>query len=134
MRKIDCIIVHHTATPSTATIESIRNYHVNVRGWRDIGYHYLIQRDGVIRLGRPEEIIGAHCSGHNAVSIGVAVIGNFEEAISNGEVAAQMRALECLLGDLVFRYPGACVVPHRKLAATLCPGRYLVGWLDERWQ
>lgn len=130
MREINYIVVHHTATPSYATVESIRNYHVNIRGWRDIGYHYLVQRDGVIRLGRPDHIQGAHCSGHNADSIGVALIGNFEETPLGMEVETQVNSLKMLLQDLTLRYKDARVVGHKELAATLCPGKHLAEWLD----
>ncbi len=78
MRKIKLIIIHHTATYKDTTVESIRSYHMNTRGWSDIGYHYLIDGKGRIRLGRPVWRSGAHCKWHNRTSIGVAIIGNFQ--------------------------------------------------------
>lgn len=130
MREIHDIIVHHTATPSTATVESIRRYHVGIRGWSDIGYHYLVQRDGIIRLGRPDRRVGAHCRGYNRESIGVAVIGNFEETPIGMEVEQQINALRQLLGDLLHRYPHSVVRGHKEYAATLCPGGHLAEWLE----
>jgi N-acetyl-anhydromuramyl-L-alanine amidase AmpD len=103
---------------------------VSVRGWSDIGYHYLVQRDGVIRLGRPEWRIGAHVRGHNKESIGIAVIGNFEETAIGMEVEQQIHALRQLLLDLLLRYPPSVVKGHRQYAATLCPGGHLSEWLE----
>lgn len=87
MRKINKIIVHHTATEDDGDISnvaSIRWYHINKRGWRDIGYHFLIEKIGnnyEVLVGRPLDIIGAHAYGHNTGSIGVAFIGNYSDDI-----------------------------------------------------
>ena len=45
------------------------------RGWIDIGYHWIIDQLGNIIQGRKEEVVGAHCYGHNANSIGICVLG-----------------------------------------------------------
>lgn len=78
MRDIDLIVVHHTASPQTTTFDSIRNYHIHDRGWSDIGYHYVIDPDGMLYLGRPVWRIGAHVRGKNSKSVGVSAIGNYE--------------------------------------------------------
>ena len=77
MRKIDEIIIHCTATEEGKdfTVEDVRRWHVQGNGWKDIGYHYLIYRDGSIHPGRPIDQVGAHTSGHNATSIGVCYVG-----------------------------------------------------------
>ena len=76
MRTINEIIVHCSATPEGRdyTIAQIRQWHLQ-RGFRDIGYHYVIYRDGTIHTGRPVAQAGAHCTGHNAHSIGVCYVG-----------------------------------------------------------
>lgn len=76
MRKIDSIIIHCTATPEgrDCSVDDIRRWHIE-RGWSDIGYHYVIHPDGKVDNGRPVELIGAHCKGHNSTSIGVSYIG-----------------------------------------------------------
>jgi len=80
MRDIDKLIVHCSATPNDrdVTVDEIRDWHVNGNGWDDIGYHYVIYRNGAIMSGRPVRISGAHCRGHNSDSIGVCLIGNDE--------------------------------------------------------
>jgi len=75
-RDITTIIVHHSGVDKNQTVEQIRRYHVDVRGWDDIGYHYVIYRDGSIHKGRPEAIQGAHAFGRNADSIGICLIGD----------------------------------------------------------
>ena len=63
MRPINRIIIHCTATPEgrDVTIGEVRKWHV-VRGWRDVGYHYLIRLDGTVETGRPIEQVGAHAN------------------------------------------------------------------------
>ena len=77
MRAINKLIVHCSDTPNDrdVTVEDIRDWHVNGNGWSDIGYHYVIDRDGRVHSGRPVRIAGAHCRGHNADSIGVCLVG-----------------------------------------------------------
>ena len=72
MRHINEIIIHCSATPEGRdyTVADIDRWH-KARGWRGIGYHYVIYRDGSVHAGRPVEQIGAHCTGHNANSIGI---------------------------------------------------------------
>ena len=133
MREIKRIIIHHSATSAKATVEGIRNYHVNVRGWRDIGYHYVIQANGILRLGRPDWMIGAHVKGYNRSSIGICLIGNYEDNELPKCSFVWELTLSTLLEDLLHRHPGAEVVGHIELAPTLCPGKHLTDWL-ENWR
>lgn len=128
MRQIDRIIVHHTATSRHTTVEAIRNYHVHHNGWRDIGYHYLVDNQGRLRLGRPVDLAGAHCKGHNSDSIGLAMIGNFQE---KGIGELQINGLYAALEDLCRIYPKAKILGHKELAHTLCPGRYIMEIIRE---
>ena len=81
MRNINEIIVHCSATREGQDIpvETIRDWHVNGRGWSDIGYHFYIDIKGEIHKGRDIARIGAHCSGHNRNSIGICYCGGVEE-------------------------------------------------------
>ena len=124
-RKINEIIVHCSATPEGKdySVDTIRQWHLQ-RGFSDIGYHYVIYRDGSIHTGRDESIIGAHCTGHNTNSIGVCYIGG---CVSNGKTPkdtrteAQKVSLLKLLSELKKKYPEAKVYPHYKFAAKACP-------------
>lgn len=114
----DCIVLHH-AEASRCSVEDIHRWHQS-QGWAGIGYHYLVQKDGSIWRGRPEDVMGAHCSGHNAHSLGVCAEGDYER---EEMPAAQEAAIVRLVQDLLRRYPGARILGHRELVPTLCPGR-----------
>jgi hypothetical protein len=70
-RKVDKIIVHHSASPQDTTVAQIRDWHVNGNGWSDIGYHYIILADGTLERGRNINRTGAHCKNKNKGSIGI---------------------------------------------------------------
>lgn len=79
-RDIKEIIIHCTATPEgqPRTLEQIRQEHIKVNGWNDIGYHILIGINGEVWEGRSFDKVGAHCAGHNSNSIGVCYVGGVE--------------------------------------------------------
>ena len=129
MRDINLIIVHHTATPKNTTFDSIRSYHIDVCGWSDIGYHYVIGSEGEFFLGRPVWRIGAHVRGKNGTSVGVSVIGNYESDCLSEAAIAQ---LDRTLNDLCRHFPDARILAHRDVANTLCPGERLYQWLVNR--
>lgn len=124
MRKITEIIVHCTATPAgrVHTAADIDRWH-RARGFNNIGYHYLVRLDGTIEAGRAEAVVGAHCLGHNAQSIGVCYVGGTDAAgrACDTRTAGQRAALLTLLRDLRHRYPGAQIRGHRDFAAKACP-------------
>ncbi|MEG0559997.1 MAG: N-acetylmuramoyl-L-alanine amidase [Muribaculaceae bacterium] len=125
MRKIDKIIVHCSATPEgrNVTTADIKQWHIE-RGFNDIGYHYVIYLDGSVHRGRAESIVGAHCSGQNATSIGVCYVGGVAKdgkTAKDTRTATQKAALVELLESLVVRYPNATIHGHREYAAKACP-------------
>ncbi len=127
MRTITLIVLHCSATPmgSSLSFEECRRDHRQHRGFRDIGYHYYITRDGTVHQGRPESDVGAHCRNHNRHSIGVCYEGGLDK---NGNPAdtrtkEQLRSMDLLLRNLQYRYPKALVVGHRVLnPKKACPG------------
>lgn len=124
MRKIDKIIIHCSATPEGKffTVADIDRWHRD-RGWQGIGYHYVIYLDGSTHKGRPEETIGAHCSGQNAHSIGICYIGGLDASgkAKDTRTPAQKKALHELVSDLKTRYPAATVHGHNEFANKDCP-------------
>ena len=124
-RNIKELIVHCSATPEGKdySVDTIRQWHLQ-RGFSDIGYHYVIYRDGSIHIGRDESIIGAHCTGHNANSIGVCYIGG---CASDGKTpkdtrtAQQKQSLVKLLKELKTKYPQASIHGHRDFSSKACP-------------
>lgn len=124
MRQITEIIIHCSATPigKNYTVEDIDKWH-KAKGWKGIGYHYVIYLDGSVHKGRPEEEIGAHCKGHNSNSIGVCYIGGLDEfgEPEDTRTDKQKEALIILLKALKTKYPAATIHGHREFAAKACP-------------
>lgn len=129
-RTIKEIIVHCSATPEGEdyTVSQIRQMHL-ARGFSDIGYHYVIYRDGSVHPGRSEKISGAHCTGHNTISIGVCYIGgcpsrsvkNWDKRGEDTRTKEQKSSLIKLLRELKSKYPGAKIHSHKDFAPKLCP-------------
>lgn len=126
MRRIDYIVVHSSASPEGRedTIEDIDRWH-KARGMNGVGYHYVIELDGIAFEGRPLSKQGAHVRGHNAHTIGICYIGGTdntrERKAKDTRTEAQKRTLRKLLSDLKQMFPNAKIVGHRDLAATACP-------------
>ena len=124
-RNIKELIVHCSATPEGKdfTVSDIKKWHLQ-RGFSDIGYHYVIYRDGTVHKGRDESISGAHCLGHNTISIGICYIGG---VASDGKTPkdtrtdAQKKSLIKLLKELKVKYPKATIHGHCEFAAKACP-------------
>lgn len=123
-RNITEIILHCSATPQgrDVTSKQIDQWH-RQRGFKSIGYHYVVRLDGSIETGRAETAVGAHCSGHNRCSIGVCYIGGCDANMKpmDTRTPAQRIALRNLVADLQRRYPSAAIHGHYEFAAKACP-------------
>lgn len=124
-RSINEIIVHCSATREGRdyTVADITKWHKQ-RGFNDIGYHYVIYRDGSLHNGRDVNLVGAHCTNHNAHSIGVCYIGGCKTdgtSPKDTRTEAQKAALLSLLKDLRKKYPFAKIYSHRDFANKACP-------------
>ena len=130
-RHINEIIIHCTATPEGRdyTVSDIRRWHTTPKsqggnGWSDIGYHYVIYRNGHIEPGRDVDVIGAHCDGHNTYSIGVCYVGDMSadgKTVKDTRTLQQKAALLNLLIDLRKLYPKARICGHRDFSVKKCP-------------
>lgn len=127
----DLIVVHCSATRPDQDIgaDEIRQWHTDPkpkgRGWKDIGYHYVIRRCGSLDCGRPLEDQGAHANmkGHggksyNPTSVGVCLVGGLDEhgKPTHNFTRFQMNTLRALVYTLLIHYPRAEVVGHRDLS------------------
>ena len=125
MRKINEIILHCSATAEG------KNYHASdidkwhkAKGWKGIGYHYVIDLDGTVEPGRPLNEIGAHTTGHNANSIGICYIGGCAKdgrTPKDTRTPEQKLAMYQLLYDLLNTYPKATIHGHYEYANKACP-------------
>jgi N-acetylmuramoyl-L-alanine amidase len=125
-RKIDKIIVHCSATREGQHIDvdTIRDWHVNGRGWSDIGYHYVIYLDGTVHPGRPLQRSGAHTKGQNSNSIGICYIGGVEtdgKTPKDTRTPEQKAALDNLLFVLTDIFANTTIHGHNEFAAKACP-------------
>ena len=133
-RRITELIIHCSATPEGKdyTVNDIRKWHKD-QGWSDIGYHYVIYRDGTIASGRDVDLIGAHCNkdGHNQHSIGICYVGGIEnrknvpmhlQKAKDTRTEEQRMAMLSLLMDLKKLYPNAYIYGHHDLdSGKECP-------------
>ncbi|MCT4592286.1 MAG: SpoIID/LytB domain-containing protein [Candidatus Gracilibacteria bacterium] len=142
-KRIFKVVIHHTAENNVIAkhkdpkevIRGIYYYHAKSKGWGDIGYHFIIDPYGNIYEGRAggNYVIGGHAYCNNIGTIGVSLMGNFEE----GEpTKAQIKSLGKLLPQLALIYEldltieeefhgkkMSNLVGHRDLRATACPGK-----------
>lgn len=123
-RFINEIIVHCSATPEGRdfSVEQIRACHL-ARKFNDIGYHYVIYRDGSIHAGRSEALVGAHTPGHNPNSIGICYVGGYAadgKTCKDTRTPAQKAALISLIKVLISKYPTIKrVMGHRDTSPDL---------------
>lgn len=120
MKPISLLVVHCSATPANRDIgvAEIRAMHKN-QGWRDIGYHYVIRRNGTVEKGRADTVMGAHVAGHNDGSLGICLVGGVKPDLTaeTNFTVAQYDSLKQLLLTLAAKYPKARVCGHRDLSS-----------------
>lgn len=119
-------VVHHSEGPISQSVRSIQDFHMDGRGWSDIGYNFLVDHKGRIYAGRGWLVVGAHATGHNTSGIGVCVIGRDGADITSAAMASVRE-----LYDEACRRAGRTLSKkgHGDLMATSCPGRVLRAWV-----
>ena len=125
-RPISEIIVHCTATPEGKdyTVADIRAWH-KARKWSDIGYHYVVYRDGRVMLGRPVGQIGAHVENRNSGTIGISYVGGLTrdgKQAKDTRTPQQRSSLLWLVGELARKHKGVRRISgHNQYANKACP-------------
>lgn len=133
-RNIKYIVIHCTATPSNTTIESIKKYWKEKRGWGDtVGYHYIIKADGDVIQLLDESKNSNGVYAHNSESINVAYIGGIDKAgkPKDTRTRSQENAMFDLIVALTEKYPNAKIMGHRDFpnVAKACPSFDVKTWL-----
>jgi N-acetylmuramoyl-L-alanine amidase len=140
---VEAVFIHCSATrpdwmetyPLSAKVSEIARWHKQ-RGWGSIGYHYVIDRNGEVAIGRPETTEGAHVRGHNKGSIGICLIGGHgsseNDAFEKNFTSKQAKALRELISDIGHRAEGVSVRGHNEVAAKACPGFNVKRWMDAK--
>jgi N-acetyl-anhydromuramyl-L-alanine amidase AmpD len=133
-------VLHHTAYPVTDEVKkltgkaswqaaqkharSAQHLHRHIRGWNDVGYHYLIDWEGRILEGRPLDRLGAHVERHNTGSVGIVLMGDFSR---QKPTAKQLAAAKDLLRWLSWelKLSPKHIAGHHHMKFTACPGKHL---------
>ena len=125
-RPIDHIIVHCTATKADIDLHAkdIDSWY-KAKSWRGIGYHYVIDKDGLLEIGREISVAGAHCNAPNinATSIGIVYVGGLDSEGNPADTRteAQKTTLRTLITALKSIWPRAEVSGHRDWSNKDCP-------------
>ncbi|KMT52429.1 peptidoglycan recognition protein family protein [Pseudomonas fildesensis] len=131
------LVIHCAATRPSMDIglREIRQWHVQ-QGWLDVGYHYIIRRDGTVEVGRPHDAVGSHVKGHNSESVGVCLVGGVDDNLKPQDnfTDAQWKALDLLVWEtIVPLYPGVTLTGHRDLdPGKACPSFDVAAWAYKR--
>jgi hypothetical protein len=141
MRQINEIFIHCSATQPKwmaanscqQKVEEIRRWHTD-KGWSNIGYHFIVDRQGDVCVGRPVELVGAHVKGHNKNSIGICLIGGFgsdaNDKFEDHFTDLQRKALNNLIKDLTDIHSNAKIRGHNEVSSKACPGFQVKEYLD----
>lgn len=118
------IIIHCSATkPSQkVTVKDIDAWH-KARGMKEIGYHFVVDTEGRIHVGRAITSIGAHCFGYNRSSIGICYIGglNEEGLPADTRTPKQKAALHHLVKQMMRAFSIQKVIGHNEVSDKACP-------------
>lgn len=131
-RRTEYIVIHCSDTPSTMDIgaREIRQWHIIDNNWSDIGYNFVIRRNGLREHGRAVDAVGSHVRGFNSCSVGICMVGGRG---GNNFTGLQWDELEKLVKELKLIYPKAEVVGHCELnSGKTCPSFDVQQWCKER--
>lgn len=130
------IVIHCSATPADMDIgvEKIKHWHVVENGWDDVGYHYIIKRDGTLQTGRDESMVGSHARAVNGTSLGVCLIGGSDKSgkWENNFTEEQFESLKTLITKLKIDFEIEQVIGHYQVdEKKQCPSFDVPKWLEE---
>lgn len=120
---IDAIVIHASATREGQDVRmsDIDKWHKE-RGFARCGYHYVIDLDGKVEVGRPLTMDGAHCNtkgvsgkSYNKHSVGICYVGGLDKDgnAKDTRTEAQKKAMRELIDSLMDKYPIIEVIGHR---------------------
>ena len=133
------IVVHCSATRPNMDVgaKEIRQWHLN-NGWADVGYHWIIRRNGKVEKGRAENLVGAHEPTRNKNSVGICMVGGVNQKdyriAENNFTPEQWAALEKLIKEVQVRYPKTKVMGHRDCpnVRKACPSFDAIKWAKSK--
>lgn len=117
------VTLHYSSGPTSQTPRQIQDFHMDGRGWSDVGYNFLVDKNGVAYEGRGWTVVGAHAAPRNTEGIGICYIGG------DGMTDAAKRTVVELY-DEACRRAGRTLARkgHRDINSTSCPGSRNYAW------
>ena len=130
--QIDTVIIHclDTYAGMNTDVATVTEWH-KARGFDTIGYHYLIKRDGKVKRGRPDDVVGAHAKGYNTGSLGIAMAGGKgdDDGPSVNFTHHQWKSLQELCVNLKKKY-NAKIIGHNEVSDKTCPNFDVQAWQE----
>lgn len=136
MRRIDYIVIHcaDTLAEQQITAADVDAWH-KARGWKGIGYHFFIRRNGLTEPGRMIDTPGAHVRGYNSHSIGICYAGGrgADGQPEDNRTPEQLESMVVLVKTLKKMFPEAEVLGHRDFEGVTkaCPSFDVKEWVDD---
>ena len=133
--KTDTIVIHCAATKPSMDIayDEIRKWHVEDNGWDDVGYHYIIKRDGTLQTGRDESMVGSHARQVNGTSLGICLVGgvNDNNDWENNFNDEQFETLKTIVLKLKDKYQIEKIIGHYEVDdVKKCPSFDVTEWKE----
>jgi len=131
--KTDTIVIHCAATKPSMDIgyDEIRKWHVEDNGWDDVGYHYIIKRDGTLQTGRDESMVGSHARQVNGTSLGICLVGGVDDNNDweNNFNDEQFETLKTIVLKLKDKYQIEKIIGHYEVDdVKKCPSFDVTEW------
>jgi len=131
--KTDTIVIHCAATKPSMDIgyDEIRKWHVEDNGWDDVGYHYIIKRDGTLQIGRDESMVGSHARQVNGTSLGICLVGGVDDNNDweNNFNDEQFETLKTIVLKLKDKYQIEKIIGHYEVDdVKKCPSFDVTEW------
>ncbi|MBI2017832.1 N-acetylmuramoyl-L-alanine amidase [Candidatus Daviesbacteria bacterium] len=129
------LAIHHTAGPDSQTPEQIANFHISSNGWGGIGYHFLVDKNGIVYYVGDISTARANVANLNDQVIGICLIGSFMSGKEPTD--AQINSAKILCDFFINNYPDLAnlnsydqVKGHKELPgqSTACPGETWPLW------
>lgn len=131
MRNIKYIVVHCTAGNQNQTVADLREWWKTGMGWKQVGYHKVITKDGIVHTLVGDEVITNGVGGYNSNSLHVSYCGGMNGV--DNRTDAQKKSLEAVVKAWHKQYPSAIIQGHRDFpnVKKSCPSFEVSKWLKQ---
>ncbi len=135
MRKINYLVIHCTATDRDTKVKSILRYWKEKLGWKNAGYHFIVDVTGNVIMLQPLHKPSNGVRGYNSQSIHISYIGGIDQTGKSKDTRTETQyvAMAALIKALKGTYPDAAVLGHRDFPKVWksCPSFEVATFLKE---